>query len=732
MRTRAGGVARSLVLGLALGMLVSGAGCDRSGGELAEIRELLAKRQLDEALVLLREGLAESPDDAALNLEYGRALIANGEPSLAVWSLTKAGHDPALEKEASLLLAQAQMATNDYEEAVKTLQTLLEKDPDHLDALRVLVEARLEARQPEQALEEVEHALDLAPDDLGLQMSRMRVFLYLDRQEEAAEVLADIRKKIPSLEQIDPEQSEFLAGRYCAIEAMFTHEIGESDKARSLFEECLEDQPTHPQVISSATSFFDEIGDPDAATEVLRKALASDPTDLQRRVALSMRLDRLGKPDESEALLREVTESQPDVWAALVDHYLDVDDPKKALEALDQAFAVVATEVPGDWRAIRADLLIQTGRLDEADRAIGEIDEEVYATTARGRLELARGNPAKALEYLERGIRLWPDGTLARYLAAQAAEQLGDFEKAESEYREAYRSDQAYTDAGRQLAELLATRGLPSDATTLLMAYLQAKPDDALGYERAIGYALEAKEGDTARSILAQYQRVPNLGLQAAAFSVRHLLQTKRLADAVSVVDAMRIDPARPENFELLEVRCEVLAARGKAGEAIALARRIRSAQTDRLELAELEAELLEKTGAHDEARTILEKVLEREPDRATALRALAALASAAGDEARAIELYERAAGSDPEDADSLVAAALLKERGPEREKDLRLALRRKPRNGLAAAVLADDLVRDGEPATPEASALLDRARRFGAADRADAIAARLASKPKT
>jgi tetratricopeptide (TPR) repeat protein len=713
------------LLGLVLVLMIFCQACSQRDRTLDDAREKLASGQVEAALAVLRDGLADLPDDAALNLAYGRALVASGQPSLAVWSLTKAGRDPALFSEATLLLARAQIAAHAEDEAVATLQTLLDREPDHLEALRMMVEACVEARQLEKALETVEHALDLTPDDLGLQMSRMRVFLHLDRQEEAAEVLAEIRQKIPTLETLGPEQQELLAGRYCAIEAMFTHESGQSQKARPLFERCLADHPGNAQVIASASEFFDAIGEPEEATAIQRKALADDPENLPRRVALSIRLTRYGKSAEAEALLKEVTQSQPGVWPALVDHYIDVDDQENALAALDHALELVGSEVPEDWKTIRADLLIQTGRFDEAERAVGEIREEVYATTARGRLELARGNPAKALEFLESGIRLWPDGTVARYLAAQAAEQLGDFERAEVEYREAYRSDQSYTDAGLQLAALLASRGLPADALNLASAYLQNNPDDAIGYEQAVGYAVAAHDGDMARTILVHYQRQPGLGAKAAAFAVRQLIQTNQTRDAVKLAEALDIDPARPEHLEPLKARCEAWARAGRASDAIALVRRTRRSDPARLDLEELEASLVDATGAHAEARKIFVDVLERDPNRATALRALAALLESEGESARAFELFDRAAMADPEDADSLVSAALLTPTGAERERRLREALRRSPRNGRAAAELADALIHEGQPAPTEAKALLERARRFGAAARADEIAAR-------
>lgn len=702
-------------------------GCSERQRALDDANEKMEAGRAEDALPGLREALADLPDDAALNLAYGRALIGSGQPSLAVWSLTKAGRDPALFSEATILLAQAQIATQGEELAVGTLQTLLDKEPDNLDALRLMVEACIEARQLDLALETVEHALDLVPDDLVLQMARMRVFLHLDRQEEAAEVLAEIRRKIPDLDELEPGQRELLAGRYCAIEATFTHESGSPEKARPLFEQCLVEHPDHPQVLASATAFFDAIGEPDRATEIQRKALEMDPENLERRVNLSIRLRRVGEPDGAEKLLKDVTETQPGVWTALVDHYVDVDDQEKALDALDHAFAQAGDEVPADWRTIRADLLIQTGRLDEAERAIEEIPEEVYAITARGRLELVRGNPAKALELLERGIRLWPDGTMARYLAAQAAEQLGDFDRAETEYREAYRADQTYTDAGLQLAALLASRGLPGEALTLSNAYLQANPDDGPGFEQAIGYAVAARDGEMARTLLYHYQRQPGLDVRSAAFAVRQLLQTKQTKEAVELVDGLRFDPARSEHFELLKARCEAWAAAGRGSDALALVRRIRLAEPGRPDLAELEASLLEASGARDEAKSIYARILEQEPKRLTALRGLATLSAASGDKAGALELFVRAADADREDADSLVEAALLTPPGPERESRLREALRRSPRDGRAAAELADSLAVASKAPTAETKALLERARRFGAAARADEVEKRLA-----
>lgn len=710
---------RRFVAALALAAVCLGVGCRDRERILQEAQHLLQTGRAEASLEVLREAIASTPDDAALYLAYGRSLVATGRPSLAVWSLTRAMLAPEHFDEAALLLARAQLESREEDAAVETLAALLDRRPDHHDALRLMIEACIGARQLDRALETAEHALHLLPDDLGLEMTRMRVLLHLDREDDAGRALEAIRDRIPSLEKLSPEERELLAGRYCAIEAMFTHESGRSADARDRFEDCLVDHPDHSQVVASASDYFDAVGDTDRATAIQLAALERSPEDLGRRVSVATRLSRLGEPARAEGLLREVVEQQPEIWSALADHYIDVGELAKALDAGDRAIAGHADDAPTAWKTIRADLLIQLGRYDEAERAIAEIDEEVYAATTRGRLALALGRPEEALSHLERGLRLWPDGTMARYLAARAAEQLGDFDRAEIEYREAYRSDQAYTDAGLQLAELLESRGLPADALTLVLAYLQHRPDDADAYERAVEYALASNDPARANAILSRYRARPRLAARAAAYSIRRLLNARRGEDAVRLAGELEIDPVHPDHLDLLRARCEALVRVGRAGEALERVREARRAANDRSDLVELEAEILSAEGARGEARALLAGVLERDGDRPAALRLLAGLAAEAGEGERAIALYLQAASVDPDDADSLVSAAFFSAPGPERERLLRRALARDPRSDRAASRLAEELRRGGRN-DDEVHRLLARAHRFAARTQRD------------
>jgi len=676
----------------------------------------------EEALTLLKRALEDRPDDAALNLEYGKALLAMGQPSLAVWPFDKAGRSSAHASEADLLLAHAQKAIGNPDEASRILESLLAREPASLPALRLKAESDLDARQPEAAIQAVESALDLAPDDLALLMLQMRILLNLDEGDQAGEVMSAIRSRISEIDDLPELQKEALSGRYCAAEAMFTHERGDSLRARTLFSECLEQFPLHPNVLSSASDFYDEIGESELATEVHRTALAANPEDLARRVTLSMRLAKQGDPQGAESLLLEVADSQPAVWTALVDYYVDAGDQGKAIPALDRALLTADGQAPSEWKFLRADLLVQTGRLDEADMAITEIGEVGYVAIARGRLELARGRPESALALLEQGIRLWPDATMARYLAAQAAEQLGDFDRAESEYREAFRSDQSYTDAGLQLAELFASRGLNGDAATLASTYARATPADPRGFEKAFEYAEAARNGAMARVAMQAYLNQPAHRGRATAFAVRQLLRSNRSSEASDLIEATRLDFSEPENMLLVRAYCETAIALGQPRRAAGRLDELIRRHPDRLDFQELKASVRVAEGKPDRARAIYVAILDQDPNRALSLRELANLEADSGGIERAIELFERAAEIETTDSEALFSAALLSAPTADRERRLRLALGRDARHGKAALALAQILLARGDGASIEAQDLASRAKRFSPGPESDAV----------
>lgn len=696
-------------------VLLFGAACgyDTQDYLAAATLELEAGRH-ERALELLRDGLAEDPDHLELNLLYARALLQSGRPSLAVWSLAKVAADPAHALEAGVLLARAQLASGSFDDAIVSLDRVLAEAPENDAALRLRAAAKLRVSRETDALEDIERGLELVPGDLGLQMAKLNALLQLERGEEAAEVMASLRSGIDTVEGMPPAQRAQLAGRYCIAEASFFYENGDIDAATSAYEACIIGHPKHALVVSAVADFFDRIGKHDEALQTLRDALAAQPENLPRRVMLAERL-RTQDPDAALALLSEVVDTQPEVWAALADHHLALADRSAAVDALEHALTLHPGLAPPEWSLMRADLLIQLGAYEEAEAAIAALEEPVYRHVTQGRLELARGNARRALALLSEGIRLWPDGATARYLAAQAAEQLGDFVRAESEYKEALRAGEGHTDAGLQLAQLLASRGRSQEALSVITTYSSQAPGDATAYETAYTLAVQNAKPQIAQAILGRYTKQPAHRARSLAFALAVIAQTQGPEAAVRAADASRQDLRDPAYASALSVVIDALLAQGDHAEAMGRVESALGAYPDAPALLVLRGVVLEATGDDPAARRTHLRVLESDPAHVGALMHLASIAARSGDVVEAVSLYDRAADAAPEDPDPAYAAArLLRERGdPAAQARMRAVLVRDPRHGGAAAALAADYAERGEANSDEARALARRARRF-------------------
>jgi tetratricopeptide (TPR) repeat protein len=695
--------------------LLLGAACGYDTQDFLDAAELeLAEGRPERALDLLREGLAEDPDHLGLNLSYAQVLVQTGRPSLAVWSLAKVADDPAHAVEAGLLLARAQIASGSFDDAIVSLDRVLQDAPDDEAALRLRAAAKLRVSRESDALEDIERGLDRVPDDLGLLMAKLNALLQLERGDEAADVMAALRQGIDTVEGMPPAQRAQLAGRYCIAEASFTFENGDVEGAEAAYIDCLGSYPNQALVISATADFLDRLGKHEQATQTLRDALVANPENLPRRVALADRL-RAGDPEEALRLLREVVDEQPEAWAALADHYLALEDRAAALDALEHALTLLPGLAPPEWSLMRADLLIQLGEYAAAEEAIDALHEPVYRHVTRGRLELARGNATRALALLSEGIRLWPDGATARYLAAQAAEQLGDFARAESEYKEALRAGEAHTDAGLQLAQLLASRDLHQDALSVITTYLSQAPHDAAAYESAFEIAMRNGNPKIAQSILARYRARPEHNERALAFALGVAARDQGAEAVVRAVEESTLDLRDPALVSVLGVLTEALLALGDQPAALARIDDALRAHPDHPELLVLRGSTLEAAGSIDEARDTFLRALDSDASSGDALRHLADIAARAGETQKAVALYDRAADAAPEDPDPVYAAArLLRDHGSsEATPRMRLVLLRDPRHADAATALVDALIESGQANSPEALALARRALRF-------------------
>jgi tetratricopeptide (TPR) repeat protein len=478
--------------------------------------------------------------------------------------------------------------------------------------------------------------------------------------------------------------------------------LRDNEKARPLYEDCASRNPTDLVALNHILAFFDGIGEGERGTEMVQAAAASAPENLSLQQTYANRLNATGDAEGAEAVLRGTVESfgSAAAWQGLAQFHRRRKEPEKALEAL----AKVKELSGGGNDALRftqADLLIDTGDLDAARAVADQIRQPTYLHLIRGRIELLSGNPEAALAAFEQGINAWPQNAGARYLAGLAARDLGDYERAISELREAVRSGNAETEAAIETARILYSLGRYNEAATFANMSLNGPS----GRRQSEAYVMGARaytalgQFDRARGAV---QRLVDLGYPAiAARELALLVRTESGPEAAAarLLDS-GLDFTKLSNLEPLRLLADDLVGLRRAPEALRLIDAAIAANPDSIDLAELRGLTLAKDRKFPAARQALEQVLERDADRPLALAGLGLVTANQGDLSGAIELLDRAYALDPtngQPAHLATQMALASGNEAEAKRRLRTLVPRHPEIPALANDLAWLLAESGE-----------------------------------
>jgi len=615
--------------------------------QLDDLRSYQLAGRFAETIEPLRERLDEAPDDPELNHLYGLALLRTGQSALAIWSLREAAQDPDRAIEDGTLLVRAILDGGSAEDAALAASRVLELAPESVDVMDLLIAARLKARQNEEVLADIERLFELDPDNSGAMISRLVALLNLDRADEAEEALAEISEAIKNREGgIEWEP------RVCGGTATFMKEKGDPEAAELLWNDCLEQFPAEEIIVFGGIEFFMERSQPRRALEILRRAVEAAPTHLSFVDALAHRLSQTGETAEAEQLLLAATEdgvNDRQAWFTLSEYHEQRGEFTEAAGAMAEGLERMGKVAPL-MLAKYVDLLIRAGFTDKAEEIIPEFDgDPVYTNMLRGRLLVVRGKPSEAIEALEAGLRVWPDNSAARELIADACEQLGDFDRAVTEYVEALRVLPDNREAFFSLLRLLEATGRDAEAGVVFDRYWQKAPRDPESFVEAIRFANRAGQQDRLDKAVRRLRAIPGhsavLVVELAA--VRALREGPALG--AGFIRQSNLDLTRPINGPALHALVEYLVADGKAGEALSAADAAVGKYPDMALFHEARADALRARDEPALAREALERALALEPERASALAKLASLAQERDEKNAAIALYDRASGADPD-----------------------------------------------------------------------------------
>lgn len=243
-------------------------------------------------------------------------------------------------------------------EALTAAEALVAERPDDPQALRWLSTAQMQGGQPDAALDTIDRAIALAPDNADLHLARAGVLVGSRRNEDAQAALNQATGLDPNQFTAYVIQGQLALGR------------GDLDEAERLARLAARVAPDHPQLAAITGMVALRRGNSDEALKIVSAALQQAPDDMQLRYALGFIHMALGH------------------WAFA-----------------EQAFRGVVEKVPGSdsLRSLIADLLRRQGRPAEAADELAPLVAINNAPALHryiGHLRLAAGQNEEALAAL--------------------------------------------------------------------------------------------------------------------------------------------------------------------------------------------------------------------------------------------------------------------------------------------------------------------------------------------
>jgi len=287
-------------------------------------------------------------------------------------------------KNAELLLQRAQVFYDNeaYDQAIQDLAGVLKIDSTHLTAHRMLADVYLDAYQSARALQTLERAVALYPEDIELKLKLSEFQLIVKQYDAALATLADIMEMHPG----NPD-ALFMLG-------LVYNDQGKTQQAIGAFQSAVERNPDLTEAWIILGDLMDRTQNP-LALQYFDNAIRVDPANISAWHSKAYYLQNHDRMDEALEIYRVI-------------HTIDAQYPEAYLNA--------------------AILLIY---MDSLDSAMKELDilRKVDPVNAAawfyiGRVHQVRGEKDKAIDAYEQALRLDSKYEQALDALAEVKEEL--------------------------------------------------------------------------------------------------------------------------------------------------------------------------------------------------------------------------------------------------------------------------------------------------------------------
>lgn len=647
--------------------------------QLREARLMLTDGRYGEAEAKLKAILDAEPENADALVLLVRSYHAGGHDAEAkafVSSLQE--KHPENQDYARLAIALEQ------DEATRQAKTLeyLEKVPDPFDRAVGLADYYTSREQAEKAVEPLDAAEKLRPDDPGVVARQFRAALQRKDWKRAESYAA----KDGAL-NIDGTKGKIAQGRLAlakgeydqAIEMMtvglasypnyslgwtFLSEAyraaGRAAEAKAVLQRALEIDPTNGYANRSLAELSIREGDEQAAKKYLLAAARSLPDDAWVRRRLQI-LNEKENPKEGIALREKNRQENPDdvenlVLLARLYGQPEVAEFEKAAEAYEHALQVskddiaLAREVAGFYgredvnRPNQGESLLLRLLKDDQDKA-----KKALVAVYLGQFYESQKVSATADRYFRLAVSLDPSTDVLTY-AAEFYTRINRLRDA-LEYYERVRqtakdNPELVTTVRLRSIGILLTLGEMDQAKEQIDSFVHDRPDDPQGmvyegaYHRMGGDVQKAKE-----AFDAHLAKNPDNAMALWQRGQLYIL-TGRYAPAIADLTKAKTFSPHGFGYQHRIALADALASAGRASEAIAELREVLNEQPDAAHVVQalVDTYLRVNPPQYENAETLVRSYMRQNPKDVRWPRLLGLLGEKAGDWGKAAEGYEKLA----------------------------------------------------------------------------------------
>ncbi|TKS53188.1 tetratricopeptide repeat protein [Luteimonas yindakuii] len=397
-------------------------------------------------------------------------------------------------------------------EALAAARDLTTTRPDDGRAWELMAQAQRMGGDANGALDSLDHAIALQPDEAALQFQRAAILLARRDIDAATTALTRTLELDPNRYQAYIVQAELAIGRgdldeaerlekmaarlgegdpgLSAVRGMIALRRGDRDRALSILSSAVERHADDPQLLNALAFAYIAKDHLAFAEQTLLRLVQLVPGNTPARRLLADVVLRQGRPAEAATHIEQVLAAGP----ASTEHLRFAGALDLQLGQLPQAVArlkQVLARTPDDRTAL--DLLMRAWELrDDRDDARATL-EAALATSPRNpalwdaRLGVDGSDPDAALAVVERWNAAMPDSVPAVQARVSVAQAAGDQPAAEAAARELTRRLPGDARAQTLLLDLLTERD-PQAAVAHLQELHAAAGDDAARRSQVEGW----------------------------------------------------------------------------------------------------------------------------------------------------------------------------------------------------------------------------------------------------